>query len=114
MSQQCFALLQRPDVRRQGLPPDGGPARSDHGRDGAHACEFLRFISTTLAQEVGYIATVIFVFPRMIIPASISFCTMAAFLPAFPSAVAHEPAVVIMPSSDAVMKASFLRFGMHR
>jgi len=50
--------------------------------------------------------TVILPLARIIKPASISRCTIAAFLLALASANTTAPAHVVMPSSDAVMKQS--------
>lgn len=46
------------------------------------------------------------VFPKMIKPASISFCAMPEFFAAFAPRKAKDPAVVGMPSSCDVTKQS--------
>lgn len=55
--------------------------------------------------------TVMFVLPRMIIPASRSRCTMGELVEALAFKRAGEPAVVGMPRAEAVMKTSFKEWG---
>lgn len=54
------------------------------------------------------IHTVILAFPIIIRPESINNCAMTEFLLALAPTNAHDPAVLLIPRLDAVMKLSYI------